>query len=76
MNKKQTAVNWLEIKMKEILEKNDIIIEDAIWEMAKDMERTQITNAYIVGERGGCSMCEDYYLKMYGKPGENIYKCR
>jgi len=74
--KNKTTVEWLELQIKDILEKNNIIIEDAIWNMAKDMERTQITNAYIVGERGGCSMCEDYYLKMYGEPGENIYKCR
>jgi hypothetical protein len=36
--KDKTPVEWLELQIKEILKKNDIIIEDAVWNMAKQME--------------------------------------
>jgi hypothetical protein len=75
MDKKETAVNWLELKIKEILEKNDIIIEDAIWDMAKNMEREQINHAwndgYLEGIDGGVTaVAKEYINRIFGGQDE------
>ncbi len=49
--KRQTAVDWVEEQLKEIHEKNNLIIEDAIWNTAKKMEQSQATDAWWDGFR-------------------------
>ena len=45
--KDKTPVEWLELQIKEILKKNDIIIEDAVWKTAKQMEIDMTRNVII-----------------------------
>ncbi len=49
--KRQTAVDWLEEQLKEIHEKNNLIIEDLIWDTAKKKEQLQATDAWWDGFR-------------------------
>jgi hypothetical protein len=45
--KDKTPVEWLELQIKEILKKNDIIIEDAVWNTARQMEIDMTRNVII-----------------------------
>ncbi len=49
--KRQTAVEWLEQQLKEIHEKNNLIIEDSIWDTAKKKEQSQATDDWWDGFR-------------------------
>jgi hypothetical protein len=50
-DKKQTAVSWIEQQLKDILEKNNIIMEDSIWNHAQQMKREQIIDAFSEGTK-------------------------
>ncbi len=71
-DKKQTAVRWIEQQLKDILEKNNIIMEDLIWNHALQMEREQIIDAYYEGkEYGFKEQGEQYYNETYGGQDES-----
>jgi len=58
-NKQQTAVEWLEETMLKPLSQ----WPDDIWEQAKEMEKEQIEDAFIVRYSG---TAEEYYNETYG----------
>jgi uncharacterized protein YxjI len=63
-DKKQTAVSWIEQQLKDILEKNNIIMEDSIWNHAQQMEREHIVESYCSGfEASGEGWNGEYGLK-------------
>ena len=70
MEKKQTAVEWVEKQLNLVREKGD----DLIWRYAKQMEKEQIEDAYYMGDRYSCCGCydssteeeaADYYNEIY-----------
>jgi hypothetical protein len=73
MDTKQTAVEWLEIELKNWLE-DAICLPDYIFEKAKQMEKEQIMYAYCKGvnehdihDEGHKINWEQYYNETYGK---------
>jgi hypothetical protein len=67
-NKKQTAVEWLEMEIVK-LEKNYAIpyIIYILCEQAKEMEKEQIMDAFINGEHSLGEDGEQYYKETYEK---------
>lgn len=73
-DKKQTAVSWIEQQLKDILEKNNIIMEDSIWNHAQQMKREQMKLIYDgllqnVGtsiKESDLPTFEQYYNETYG----------
>lgn len=75
MNKKQTAVEWLDEKLKEnlkhIIMNGDYVLMEYIFLQAKEMEREEIMNAWAYGVLSqGDKTAEQYYNETY-KGGEN-----
>ena len=73
MEKKQTAVDWLENQLKDVkynrLEKNGYTnAVNNLYTQAKQMEKEQITNSYIEGHSiyGESTNAEQYYNETYG----------
>jgi len=72
METKQTAVELLEIELKNWLE-DAICLPDYIFEQAKQMEKEQIKDAHLIGlissmEMEATKQAEQYYNENYGKP--------
>ena len=76
-DKKQTAVSWIEQQLKDILEKNNIIIEDSIWNHALQMEKEQIVEAYQAGDGDAYNLQDtklwgqEFYNETYGGQDES-----
>jgi hypothetical protein len=71
MENKQTAVELLEIELKNWLE-DAICLPDYIFEQAKQMEKDQIKKAYKIGVAWGHNNMEEYYYnETYGKENSN-----
>jgi hypothetical protein len=72
MEKKQTAVEWYENRLIELDidfggHKNYWIERKKIREQAKQMEKSQIEDAWYDGISGGqCGNSEEYYNETYG----------
>jgi len=68
MEKKQTAVEWLEYRYK-----HNINLMEGDFIQAKQMEKEQIKNSYLDGDSNGCGcydwsteeQAEDYYNETY-----------
>jgi hypothetical protein len=77
MEKKQTAVDWLEEQVKDIFyvaEASEMTKKfKSVYEQAKQMEKQQIENSYLDGDSNGCGcydwstekQAEDYYKETY-----------
>ncbi len=61
---KQTAVEWL-IEQFKIL--SDNLLDNGLFDKAKEMEREQIEAAFNEGEIYGERLGEDYYTQTYGE---------
>ena len=71
-NKKQTAVEWLTIQLwEEMNMQGDGEVFNKLLEQAKAMEKEQIINAHINGQKLVCleegSYPNEYYQETYGK---------
>ena len=75
MEKKQTAVEWLEDELakniKQIVEQRDYILIESLFKQAKQMEKEQIIDAYNDGIEYEISIystkdAEQYYNETYG----------
>ena len=71
-NKKQTAVEWLAIQLwEEMNMQGDGEVFNKLLEQAKAMEKEQIINAHINGQKLVCleegSYPNEYYQETYGK---------
>ena len=71
-NKKQTAVEWLAIQLwEEMNMQGDGAVFNKLLEQAKAMEKEQIINAHINGQKLVClekgSYPNEYYQETYGK---------
>ena len=73
MENKQTAVEWLENKLKTYLSWSSFLEED--FEQAKEMEEKQHSNTFLAGGRSAFNAAqgrdfktfENYYNEIYGK---------
>lgn len=68
-NKNMTAVEWIEVELKNWLE-DAVCLPDYIFEQAKQMEKEQIMKAYFEGESDGDHLensTQIYFKKTYGK---------
>jgi hypothetical protein len=70
METKQTAVEWIEVELKNWLE-DAVCLPDYIFEQAKQMEKEQIRSAYVSGFDDGeylkTYLDLEYYNETYGK---------
>ena len=78
-NKNMTAVEWIEVELKNWLE-DAVCLPDYIFEEAKQMEKEQIIDAYnknltgfdkLEQEEMGLNWAEDFYNETYGKENSN-----
>ena len=73
-NKNMTAVEWIEVELKNWLE-DAVCLPDYIFEEAKQMEEDKIREAYYRGVKDEMQNIgkdfEDYYNETYGKENSN-----
>ena len=76
-NKNMTAVEWIEVELKNWLE-DAVCLPDYIFEEAKQMEKEQIKDAFVkcwesnIPDGIECKLdAEEYYNKTYGKENSN-----